>query len=302
MTEPDFIAALRTIATDPMARGLNDDAAVLGDLVLTHDMIAEGVHFLSDDPAADVAWKLVAVNLSDLAAKGATPVGALIGYTLAGDDAWDRAFIEGLKKVLDTFGVPLLGGDTVSLPSGTRMLGLTAIGRAPAGGAPSRSAARPGEALFVTGSIGDAALGLRVARGELNGPATLLNAYRRPMPLLAAGQALAPNVSAMMDVSDGLLLDASRLAQASGVAIDIDVDAVPLSEAFAAHMGRDRAARLAACTGGDDYQLLFSAAELPGDVGVPVTRIGSISEGSGLKLHDAGGSFALPAKLGYLHE
>lgn len=302
MTEPDFIAALRTIATHPAARGLNDDAAVLGDLVLTHDMIAEGVHFLPSDPPADVAWKLVAVNLSDLAAKGATPLGALVGYTLAGDDAWDRAFIAGLNDALVAFKLPLLGGDTVSLPSGgTRMFGLTAIGQAPATGAPSRSGAQPGQALFVTGSIGDAALGLRVARGELDGPPGLLDAYRRPVPLLAAGQALAPHVSAMMDVSDGLLLDANRLAQASDVAIDIDIDTIPLSEAFTAHMGRDRTARLTACTGGDDYQLLFSASNVPGDIGVPITRIGSISSGSGLKLHDANGFFALPGKLGYLH-
>src|SRR5688572_14474887 len=125
---------MRGIATDPAARGLADDAAVLEvggtTLVLTHDMIVEGVHFLSDDPPGDVAWKLVAVNLSDLAAKGARPVGALLGYSL-GEDKWDRAFAAGLESVLGAFGLALLGGDTVSVPTGApRAFGLTAIGEA----------------------------------------------------------------------------------------------------------------------------------------------------------------------------
>ena len=300
--ESAFIESLRAIATHPAARGLADDAAVLGDLVLTHDMIVEGVHFLATDPPADVAWKLVAVNLSDLAAKGATPLGALMGYGLTGDAAWDAAFAEGLAMVLDRFGLPLLGGDTVSLPMGApRTLGLTAIGRAPPGGAPARSGARAGDALFVTGTIGDAGLGLKIALDEMEGPAELLAAYRRPVPLLDAGRALAPQVSAMMDVSDGLLLDASRMAAASGLAVAIDLDRVPLSPACRAIAGDDRAARLAAVAAGDDYQLLFAATAAPTDPGCPVTRIGRFAAGAGLSINDAAGPVPVPARLGYLH-
>jgi thiamine-monophosphate kinase len=302
MNEPDFIAALRTLATDPAARGLADDAAVLGDLVVTHDMIIEGVHFLPDDPPGDVAWKLLAVNLSDLAAKGATPLGVLMGYALTGDDGWDTAFVDGLRAALDRFAVPLIGGDTVSMPEGSaRALGLTAIGRTPPGGAPARSGARVGDGLFVTGVIGDAGLGLRIARGEASGPQALVDAYRRPVPLLDAGRILAGSVSAMMDVSDGLLLDATRLADASSVALRITIDAVPLSDAFVAHAGDDRAARLAAATAGDDYQLLFAATGPLPALPCRVTRIGRVVEGNGVSLHDADGSFAMPGRLGYLH-
>ena len=129
MAEHDFIERLRAIATHPAARGLADDAAVLGNLVLTHDMIVEGVHYLPTDPPADVAWKLLAVNLSDLAAKGAVPEGVLLGYPLGAAD-WDAAFVDGLAMALRHFDVPLLGGDTVSAPEGApRMIGLTALGR-----------------------------------------------------------------------------------------------------------------------------------------------------------------------------
>ena len=302
--ESKFIQSLRALATDPAARGLMDDAAVLPvdgtSIVLTHDMIAQGIHFLASDPPEDVAWKLVAVNLSDLAAKGARPLGVLMGYALTGDAAWDMAFVVGLKTVLAQFDVPLLGGDTVSLASGAaRVFGLTAIGQAPAAGAPARSGAQEGDALFVTGTIGDAGAGLAIAQGA-PGDAALLAAYRRPMPLLAEGQALAPYVHAMMDVSDGLLLDAARMAGASGLALAIDLAAVPLSDPWRAARGDDRAARLAAATAGDDYQLLFAA---PADAALPVaaTRIGLFSPGAGLSLRDADGEIPLPDRLGYLH-
>ncbi|MBB5684472.1 thiamine-monophosphate kinase [Sphingobium boeckii] len=280
---------------------MTDDAAVLGDLVLTHDMIAEGVHFLTNDPPEDVAWKLVAVNLSDLAAKGATPLGVLMGYALTGDRAWDAGFVAGLEAVLKQFDVPLLGGDTVSLPAGApRVFGLTAIGRAPASGAPSRSGAQAGDALFVTGTIGDAGLGLAMAQGTLDGDASLLAAYRRPVPRLVEGQALAGQVHAMMDVSDGLLLDASRMAEASGLAVSIDLDAVPLSPAFRQAKGESRADQIKAATAGDDYQLLFAAAP---DAPLPAlaTPIGRFAAGSGISLFDADGPAPLPERLGYLH-
>lgn len=302
MTETSFIEALRAIATHDAARGLIDDAAVLDiggtGLVLTHDMIVEHVHFLLGDPPADVAWKLVAVNLSDLAAKGATPVGVLMGYGLAGDEGWDAAFLDGLKAVLAEFKVPLLGGDTVRLPAQSpRTFGLTALGRAPIAGAPSRSDARAGDALYVTGTIGNAGRGLALLQAGRAQPEDAIAAYRRPIPLLAEGQALAPFVHAMMDVSDGLLIDAARMAGASGLALSIDLDAVPLPHSMA---DDSRATRIAAATAGDDYQLLFAA---PADATLPVsaTRIGSFAAGSGLTLFDKDGPVPLPARLGYLH-
>lgn len=276
MIEADFIALLRPLATDAASRGLIDDAAVIGDLVITHDMLVEGVHFLPDDPPEDVAWKLVAVNLSDLAAKGAVPVGVVLGYPLS-DDAWDTAFVRGLGEVLTAFDVPLLGGDTVT---GPRVLSLTAIGRSTC--APSRSGAKAGDGLWATGVIGCAGLGLK-------GDPDHLGAYRRPMPRLTEGQALAPHVHAMMDVSDGLLIDAQRMASASNLALSIDLDAVPVA-----------GERMAAVTAGDDYELLFAA---PADFvpPAPATCIGTFVEGQGLTLHDYAGPVPLPSHLGYQH-
>ena len=308
MTEAHFLARLRTLPLHPGALGLADDAARLGGYVLTTDTMVEGVHFLATDPPGDVAWKLLAVNLSDLAAKGAAPEGVLLNYPI-GDDGWDAAFVDGLGVALRRFGCQLLGGDTVSLPPGApRVLTLTAIGSATH--APGRSGAQAGDNLFVTGTIGDGGAGLTIAKrlaGDLAGlsiakagvgDADLLAAYRRPVPRLAEGRALGPHVSAMMDVSDGLLIDAARMAAASGLGVTIDLAAIPLSAAYPAHAGDDRAARLAAATAGDDYQLLFAASAPPP---VPATRIGSFSSGSGLILLDGGEPVPLPDRLGYLH-
>jgi len=226
-------------------------------LVLTHDAMAEGVHFLPGHDPADVAWKLVATNLSDLAAKGAEPVGVLLGYQFGADDA---RFLEGLREALAAFAVPLLGGDTIRA-TGAQVLGLTALGRATHVPAPSRSGARVGDALWVTGALGAAMMGfeaLQAGSGDSR-------AYRRPLPLLAEGQALAPLASAMMDVSDGLLLDAARMARASGVSFAINGASVPIAA--------PEARRAEALRWGDDYQLLFTA---PADAVLPVaaTRIG----------------------------
>lgn len=310
--EADFIAALRALATDPSSRALMDDAAVLQlggiSLVLTHDMLVEGVHYLPGDPAEDVAWKLVAVNLSDLAAKGATPVGALLGYAL-GDEDWDRAFIRGLAAALSAFSLPLLGGDTVAFPAGApRALGLTALGRADTS-VPARSGANAGDHLWVSGTIGDAGAGLRVLRGELPEFEGLAERYRNPRPRLEAGQALAPLVSAMMDVSDGVLIDADRMAQASQAGFEIALDLVPLSGPFLGALGDGRDARLFAATCGDDYELLFAAPadrgaeilRLSEDLGLPLTRIGTAVAGAGLRLTDGGESVPLPASLGWEH-
>ena len=293
MTEAEFLAQLRRLPLHPGARGLADDAAVVSGLVVTTDTLVEGVHFLSTDPAGDVAWKLLAVNLSDLAAKGATPEGVLLNYPL-GDTDWDQAFLTGLAEALTRFDCLLIGGDTVSLPSGApRVLTLTALGRDAA--APARGGARAGDALWVTGVIGDAGAGLRIARGEA-GPAELLAAYRRPRPRLAEGCALGAIVHAMCDVSDGLLIDAARMAAASGLAVAVDLATVPLSPAL-----RDFAPDpLAAATAGDDYELLFA---LPPGVAppVPATRVGAFAAGAGLSLTEAGAPLPLPASLGYEH-
>ena len=255
-------------------------------------MIVEGVHFLPSDPPADVAWKLVAVNLSDLAAKGATPEGVLLGYPL-GDDAWDRGFLSGLDEVVRTYDCPLLGGDTVSASARSRTLSLTAIGRAAV--SPMRGGARAGDALWVTGTIGDAGAGLAIARGE-PGPAELLVRYRRPVPRLAEGRALAAHVTALMDVSDGLLIDTARIASASGCAVTVELDAVPCSAALRGF----RDDPLAAATAGDDYELLF-AAPAGWSPNVPASRIGGFVEGEGLSLTRGGAPMPLPRRLGYTH-
>ena len=297
MLEPEFLDLLRGLPLHRGARRLTDDAAVVGGLVVTCDTLVEGVHFLSADPAGDVAWKLVATNLSDLAAKGARPEGIVLSYPLS-EDGWDRAFVAGLAEVLDAQGCSLIGGDTVAPPAGApRVLTVTALGSDAA--APGRGGALAGDALWVTGTIGDAGAGLAIARdpgARTAGPAELLARYRRPQPRLREGRALGPAVHAMMDVSDGLLLDASRMAAASGLRVTIDLAAVPLSPAYRAWRGD----ALAAATAGDDYELLFA---LPDGLAPPVaaTCIGAFTRGEGLALRRGGGMVPLPARLGYLH-
>ena len=284
--EAAFVEAMQALARDPAARGLADDCAVMefgGEaLVLTHDMMVEGVHTLPGQDPADVAWKLVAVNLSDLAACGARPLGVLLGHMLGEHDA---RFAEGLAEVLEHYGVPLLGGDTVAGGS-PRAWGLTAIGAATHRPVPSRAGARPGDGMWITGSLGAAMLGFEALRDR---PETDSSAYRRPLARLAEGEALAPLVTAMMDVSDGLLLDASRLAGASGVTLALDSAAVPV----AAPDRRDDALRW-----GDDYELLFT---LPASVQppVPATLIGEVREKSGALLLLDGE--APTGSLGYQH-
>lgn len=309
MREGAILQRLRQIATAPAARGLLDDAALLDGLVLTHDSIAEGVHFLPDDPPASVGWKLVAVNLSDLAAKGAAPAGALLSLTLAGGGEWEDAFVGGIEAACESYALPLLGGDTITLPEGAaRVLGLTAIGRA-GPNVPSRAGGKPGDTLWLVGFVGDAAAGLDILLEDRHAEGSLVDIFRRPVPLLGAGQALAPHAHAMMDVSDGLLLDARRLADASGCGAAIDLAALPLSSAFVAERGQDRAARLFAATGGDDYALL---AALPPELdpatlclpdGTRIACIGSLTAGKvSLSLSDGGEPVPLPERLGFEHE
>ena len=292
--EAAFIAALRVLATDPAARGLADDCAVLdfGDeaLILTHDMMVEGVHWLPGQDPADVAWKLVAVNLSDLAAKGAEPIGVLLGYSLGGDDA---RFVEGLREVLDAFSLPLLGGDTVG-GGAVQAHGLTALGRATCRPVPSRAGARAGDGVWLTGPVGGAMLGFDAVR-EGRGESANRRAFCRPVPLLAEGRALAPLVTAMMDVSDGLLLDASRIAAASGVTVALDRAAIPLAEGVTQAARADEALRW-----GDDYQLLFT---LPAGSNppIPATRIGEVREAGASPVLLDGMPPDQSHPLGYLH-
>lgn len=284
MNEASFIDALRSLPLHPGARGLKDDCAVIAvggeTLVITHDMMAEGTHFRPDADMADVAWKLVASNLSDLAGKGAEPVGVLLGHMLGRDDV---RFLEGLDAALKAFDVPLLGGDTVS-GQGVRSFGLTAIGRATHTPVPSRSGAQAGDHVYITGPVGRAMLGFEGA------PAHLV-AFNRPAPRLAEGCALAPLVCAMMDVSDGLLIDCWRMAQASGVTITLEPDAIPVADTTR----RDECIRW-----GDDYELLFAAAP---DATLPVaaTRIGAVSSAGPTPLVLGGVPMSGADKLGYEH-
>ncbi len=307
-TESDFIALMRKIATDPAARGLADDCAVIDDLVLTHDMLVIGTHVMPDAAPEDVAWKLVGVNLSDLAAKGAAPIGVLLGYML-GDAAWDARFVAAFGEALSHFNTALLGGDTVSAPpsqSGApRAFGLTAIGRATHMPVPSRSGARVGDALWVTGTIGDAMLGYLADTGQL--PTAIVanklvsDRYRRPNPRITEGRALAPLVTAMMDVSDGLLLDAKRLAMASGVTIGIDTRAVPLAPALCDTRSALPDLAVDALRWGDDYELLFT---LPDGLAppVPATRIGAVLADQGAPLLVDGIAPPTGQVLGWQHQ
>ena len=308
MDEIEVIGRLRSIATDPAARNLLDDAALLEGFVITHDTIVEGIHFLPFDPPSSVGWKLVAVNLSDLAAKGAIPAGALLSLTLSGDGEWEAEFLNGLEAACESYGVPLIGGDTTALPPrAPRVLGLTAIGRA-GERTPSRSGGKTGDGLWLVGMVGDAAEGLAQLKADLKSTGPLVDIYRRPVPLLAAGRALAPHAHAMMDVSDGLLLDAQRLANASHCGAAIDLDALPLSDAFRHERGDGTEARLFAATGGDDYALL---AALPAGIepstlslpsGTTMHRIGSLEAGRpGIRLTHNGREIELPESLGYEH-
>jgi thiamine-monophosphate kinase len=264
------------------------------------------VHFLPFDPPASVGWKLVAVNLSDLAAKGATPRAALLSMAI-GDPAWDEAFLDGIEAACESYGVALIGGDTIALPPGApRVLGLTALGRA-GERTPARAGGRPGNRLWLVGTLGDSAAGLAQLLADPKAAGPLVDHYRRPVPLLAAGRALAAKATAMMDVSDGLLLDLARLCEASGCGAEVRLDALPLSSAFVGDHGQHRKGRLFAATGGDDYALLAAlpAGLDPLSLSLPrpttITAIGQLAEAAGIRLSDAAGPIDLPETLGYEH-
>jgi thiamine-monophosphate kinase len=251
----------------PGSLDLSDDAAVFDpppgrQLVAAADAVVAGVHFLPDDPADTVGRKLLRVNLSDLAAMGAAPLGYLLTVALprGTPEAWTAAFVDGLEADNQTFNVHALGGDTVSTP-GPATLSLTALGAVAPGAALLRGGARPGDRLWVSGTLGDGALGLRVLRGEVAPDAAghLARRYRLPEPRLALGVALSGVATAAMDVSDGLAQDLGHICRASGCGAVVEAAALPLSDAARAAVAADPALLSLALSGGDDYELLFAA-------------------------------------------
>lgn len=289
----------RPLAGNEGAFGLIDDAALYRprpdeDLVLTVDTVAAGVHFLADDPAASIARKALRVNLSDLAAKGATPVGYLLALALPANwsEKWVREFAKGLEGDQKTFGIALFGGDTTRA-SGGLTLSVTAFGSLPKGEIVLRSGARAGDHVFVSGTIGDAALALDIQRGRIHATkraaAGLRERYLHPQPRLALAPVLRRFAASGMDVSDGLVGDLAHICKASGVGAVIDAGSVPLSADAQTVLAKNAGALQSILTGGDDYEILATVREddavdfvkEAASVGIPVTRIGRIVEKKG---------------------
>jgi len=311
----------KPLAKHPAALGFNDDAAAIApppdcDVVLKTDGVIVGVHVFADDPPDAIAQKALRMNLSDLAAKGATPLGFLMSIALPGDvsEAWVAQFAKGLAADADHYGCPLLGGDTDRTP-GPAAINVFAFGAVPHGRMVLRGGARPGDRVVVTGSIGDAALGLALRRDaslrsrwrlDQRSQDHLASRYLLPQPRNAIAEILRDHASGAMDVSDGLAGDFAKLCRASGVAGEIDVARVPLSDAARAALAADPAAIETILTGGDDYEILATmpAAKVApfqyaaAGAGVAVTEIGAITAGEGACLLDGNGralSFAHPS-------
>jgi thiamine-monophosphate kinase len=313
----------KPIATDPGAFGLDDDAAALmpsgDDIVVTTDAVVEGVHFLPDDPPETLARKALRVNLSDLAAKGATPAGFVLTLALRhSDEAWLKPFAEALGEDAAFFGCPLLGGDTVSTP-GPLMISITAFGRVRPGKMIHRSGAKPGDCVVVTGTIGDAALGLDVLKGgpvaaalaqDVSAREALTARYRVPQPRNALAFAVRDYASAAMDVSDGLAGDLTKLCAASGVSVAIDIPGIPLSSAAADLLARGIVGIEQLIAGGDDYEILCTVPEdrleafieSSRQAGVAVASIGTIIAGKASPVFlDAQGRELVLKRLSYSH-
>jgi thiamine-monophosphate kinase len=314
----------KPLARHPGAFGLSDDAAILAppqgcDVVLKADAIIAGVHFFADDPADAVARKALRVNLSDLAAKGAEPAGFLLSLALPADvdETWLAAFARGLGADAEAYGCPLMGGDTDRTP-GPTVISIAAFGLVPHGAMVRRRGARAGDAVVVTGTIGDAALGLRLKR-DANLAARwrlapmqrehLLARYLLPQPRNVIAPALRAHASAAMDVSDGLVGDLAKLLRISNVGAEIAVASVPLSEAARAAVAAEPALIETALTGGDDYEVLctMGPAGVAGfrtaaaEAGVAVTEIGRVTDGAGARFLDAGGNALTFARSSYSH-
>jgi thiamine-monophosphate kinase len=296
----------RPLAKHPGALGLVDDAAVVTppagcDLVLTTDGVIAGVHFFADDPPDGIGRKALRMNLSDLAAKGAKPIGFLLALSLPAelDEAWLAAFAAGLGEDAERYGCALLGGDTDRTP-GPTAVSISAFGAVPHGKMVRRSTARPGDRVVVTGTIGDAALGVLLRRDQRVGErlrlsqamiAHLERRYLLPEPRSALADAVLRHASAAMDVSDGLAGDLAKLCRASSVAAEIDVERVPLSAAARAALAADPALREPALTGGDDYEIVLTLAadqlvafqSAAQACGVAATEIGRVTAGQGTR-------------------
>jgi thiamine-monophosphate kinase len=314
----------KPLATDAGAFGLDDDAAVLKarggeEIVVTTDAIVAGAHFLSDDPPDTVARKALRVNLSDLAAKGAEPAGFVMTLALQrADEAWLTAFARALGEDATSFDCPLLGGDTVSTP-GPLTVSITAFGRVGAGKMVHRSGARPGDRVLVTGTIGDAALGLDILEGgriaealanDRAGREALVARYRIPQPRNALAKAVRDFASAAMDVSDGLAGDLTKLCAASCVSALIDAPSIPTSAQAAKLLDQGATTIEALIAGGDDYEILCTVAEARFDAfaadakraGVALTSIGTVIAGHNApRFLDAQGSEIVLKRLSYSH-
>lgn len=301
-SEDDLIARyFAPLATAPGADGLRDDAAIFtppfgSSIVITADALVESVHFLPGDPAGTIARKALRVNLSDLAAKGAQPYAFLLSLALPGDwtEPWLAAFAAGLRQDCEEFGIALLGGDTVRTP-GPLTISVTALGLVAGTAIPRRSGARVGDLVYVTGTIGDGALGLAVRRGVPTLLAALTVAqqdwlmarYLIPQPRVGLAGAVLACGSAAMDISDGFAGDLAKLCRVSGCSARIDVAAIPLSAPASAAVVSSDAFLDLALTAGDDYEILVTVPPARQGVfegaaqaaGVPVARVGEIVEG-----------------------
>jgi thiamine-monophosphate kinase len=304
----------------PGGLGLKDDAALLGceagrRLVVTVDAMVAGVHFLPDDPPDLVARKLLRTNLSDLAAMGARALYYLLATALPAscDDDWVARFAAGLGEDQRVFGVHLLGGDSVST-SGPATFSLTAIGDVADGAEIRRSGAKPGDRVWVSGTIGDAGLGLAVLKGSYPAladehRAALARRFQLPEPRTTLGPRLAGIVHAMIDVSDGLVADLGHICEESGVAATVTAAALPLSPAARAVEAGEADLRARCATAGDDYELLFTAPReadaailaASREAGVAATAIGEVAAGSGVRLLDARGQAIAIERAGYRH-
>ncbi|MCC6470782.1 MAG: thiamine-phosphate kinase [Alphaproteobacteria bacterium] len=304
----------------PGAAGLTDDCATIEVppgrmLVAKTDTIVDTIHLVGDEPADLVARKALRVNLSDLAAKGAVPLAYLLSLALPAsvDDAWVARFAQGLAADQAEFGLGLIGGDS-DRTTGPFVVTVAMFGTVPAGAIPRRGDAKPGDDIYVSGTIGDGALGLKAVRGQLPGLSQeargfLADRYRLPRPRLALGQALAGIVHAAMDVSDGLVGDLAHICKHSGLAAALRWENVPLSPAARQAVAAEPRLREAVLGGGDDYELLLTAAPdaasrlaaASSRAGVPLTRIGTMAAGQGVRVVDADGRDVTPKVGGYRH-
>lgn len=299
------------------AFGLQDDVAVLQprdnfDLVLTQDGIVEDVHYLAGDPPDLIAQKLLRSNLSDLAAKGAKPIGYLLtcAWNASRPEDWVQSFAEGLERDQARFNIHLLGGDTVST-TGPQVFSVTAVGECPKGRIIRRCGAKPGDLVYLSGEIGSAHLGLRILTGRLNvtNGQGLVDRYRVPLPRLDLGQRLREFASSSLDVSDGLIADATHLATASEVRIAIDAGKVPISRLTRQLMDDGEVTLTDLLTGGDDYEILYTADRshqeeldrLSKGCGCKISVIGEVSEGSGVLVVSKSGQEISLKTAGYDH-